>query len=62
MFVCEYRFTVTEHDPDRPWIVLGVEQQTVELDESADFYSWAHEQWAASRFTVQLDPWQLGTN
>jgi hypothetical protein len=62
VFVHAYRFTVTEHDLDRPWIVLGVEQHAVELDESIDFYGWAHEQWAASRFTVQLEPWQLGAS
>jgi hypothetical protein len=61
MFVRSYSFTVTEHDSARPWIVLGVERQTVELDETVDFYSWAHEQWAASRFTVQLDSWQQPT-
>jgi hypothetical protein len=60
--VRSYGFTITEHDPDRPWIVLGVQRQTAELDESVDFYTWAHERWAGSRFTVQLDPWQLGTS
>ena len=62
MFVRAYSFTVTEHDSDRPWIVLDVEHRTVELDEGADFYGWAHEQWDASRYTVQLDPWQLKTS
>jgi hypothetical protein len=32
MFVPEYRFTVTEHDPDRPWLVLGRDRHTVDLD------------------------------
>jgi hypothetical protein len=56
----EYSFTVTEHDPARPWIVIGRERQTVELDAGDEgFFVWAHEQFPAPRWTVQLDPWQL---
>ncbi len=58
-FVRSFSFTVTEHDQDRPWIVSGVEQRTVELEDGVDFFAWAREQWPGERFTVQLDPWQL---
>ena len=59
MFVRAYSFTITEHDANRPWIVVGREHRTVELDEVVVFYEWAHERWPAPRWTVELDPWQL---
>jgi hypothetical protein len=37
--VPEFSFTVTEHDPTRPWIVLAREHQTVKLDAS-NFFDW----------------------
>jgi hypothetical protein len=52
-----FSFTVTEYDPQRPWIVTSVEQRSVEDD--AEFFAWARERWPAERFTVQIDPWQL---
>ncbi len=58
-FVRSFSFTVTGHDPDRPWIVTGAEQRTVELEDEVDFFAWAAERWPAERFTVQLDPWEL---
>jgi hypothetical protein len=54
-----FSFTVTEHNSGRPWIVIGREQRTVELEENADFFGWAREQWPEPRWTVELDPWQL---
>jgi hypothetical protein len=60
MFVLEYSFTVAEHDPERPWIVLGSDQHTITLDDGRSFFEWAHERWPAPRWTVELDPWQLG--
>jgi len=59
MFVREYRYTVTEHDPDRPWIVLDSEHRTVTLDDGVGFFEWSAEHWPAPRWTVELDPWQL---
>jgi hypothetical protein len=61
MFVPEYSFTVTEHDPDRPWIVHQSEHRTVNLSDDVSFFDWAHTQWPAPRWNVELDPWQLGT-
>ena len=45
----EYGFTVTEHDRERPWIVLGSEHYTVALEDGAvafdgpptEFLAWA---------------------
>jgi hypothetical protein len=59
MFVPLFSFTVTEHDPERPWIVLGSERQTVTLDDGVDFFEWSSERWPRPRWTVELDPWQL---
>jgi hypothetical protein len=59
MFVREYRFTITEHDPDRPWIVLSTERRAVKLPDGQEFFAWVHQQWPTSRWTVELDPWQL---
>jgi hypothetical protein len=59
MFVRSFSFTITEHDPDRPWIVTGVAQRTAELEDDVDFFVWAAERWPADRFTVQIDPWEL---
>jgi len=57
--VPEFGFTVTEHDPQRPWIVLGQQHVTVQLDDGVEFFEWAAERWPAPRWTVELDPWQL---
>jgi hypothetical protein len=59
MFVREYGFTVTERDPDRPWIVLDSEHRTVTLEDGVSFFEWSAEHWPAPRWTVELDPWQL---
>ena len=50
MFVPQYGFTITEHDPDRPWIVLGSEHRTVELEDDESFALWAAGHWPASHW------------
>jgi hypothetical protein len=57
--VREYGYTVTERDPDRPWIVLGNEHRNVELEAQVNSFEWAHQQWPEPRWTVELDPRQL---
>ena len=54
-----YGFTVTEHDSARPWIVVGREHRTVELDDGVVFFDWARERWPRPRWSFELDPWQL---
>jgi hypothetical protein len=54
-----YSFVITEHDAERPWIVVGQERRTVTLEDGVAFSAWAHEQWPAARWNVELDPWQL---
>jgi hypothetical protein len=58
--VRKFAFTVTEHEADRPWIIRGREHRTVELDDGVQFFDWAWQEWPPGRFTVELDPWQLG--
>ena len=55
----EYRYTVSEHDPERPWIVLGSNRGQVTLPDDSRFFEWAQEHWPAPRWSVELDPWQL---
>jgi hypothetical protein len=57
--MAEYRYTVTEYDPERPWIALGSTRWQVTLRDDSRFFEWAHEHWPAPRWSVQLDPWQL---
>jgi hypothetical protein len=59
MFVPEYRFTATEHDTERPWIVVSTERRTIELPDGTDFITWSRDRWPPSPRTVHLDPWQL---
>jgi hypothetical protein len=54
-----FTYTLTEHDPAKPWLIVGQEHRTVELDDGVDFFAWAGEQWPAPRRSVQLDPRQL---
>ena len=57
----EYGFTITEHDPDRPWMVLASEHRTIKLPDGVDFFALAHGQWPAPRWSAKLDPWQLSS-
>jgi hypothetical protein len=57
--MCEYGFTITEHDPDRPWMVLSSEHRTIKLPDGLEFFAWARERWPAPRWAVELDRWQL---
>jgi hypothetical protein len=37
MFVPDYRYTVTRHDPGRPWLVVGQQHRTVTLEDDVNF-------------------------
>jgi hypothetical protein len=50
--VPEFSFTATEHDLDRPWIVVGTSRGKVMLPEGENFFAWAHENWPAPRRSV----------
>jgi hypothetical protein len=57
--VPEWSYTVTEHDPEQPWLVIGREPHAVTLDADENFFVWAHERWPEPRWSVELDPFQL---
>jgi hypothetical protein len=57
--VLDYSFTATEHDPDRPWIVVGREHRTVTLEDTVNFFEWMHQRWPEQRWTIELEPGQL---
>jgi hypothetical protein len=59
MFVPVFRYSVMEHDPVRPWLVVGdARHLEVELTSVGAFAAWASERWPPDRFTVTLDPGQ----
>jgi hypothetical protein len=58
--VREWSCTLTRHEPERPWIIVAREHLTVELEDGVQFFDWARKAWPRGRFTVELDPWQLG--
>ncbi|HEY3726831.1 MAG TPA: hypothetical protein VGL51_06635 [Solirubrobacteraceae bacterium] len=45
--------------PTKPWLIVGREHHTVELDAEVEFFTWAHQRWPTERYTVTLDPGQL---
>lgn len=60
MFVRTWTYTLTEHDPAKPWLIVSVRRgMTAELDDALNFFTWAHEQWPSDRYSVELDPYQL---
>jgi hypothetical protein len=58
--VPEFGYTLTEHDPEKPWLVVGIEHRTVTLPDSISFGEWARQNYPRPRWTVESDPWQLG--
>lgn len=59
MFVRAYGYTITEHDVEKPWLIVSREHRTVELEEGESFALWSAQHWPAPRFTVELDPGQM---
>ena len=55
----KYSYTVSEHDPKRPWIVRDQRHELVQLDDDMEFFEWSAARYPQDRYTVQLDPWSL---
>jgi hypothetical protein len=60
--VAVYGFTITEYDPEQPWVVVSTGRDSVELADADDFFDWVRTRWPAPRFVVRLDrppltPW-----
>jgi hypothetical protein len=51
--VHKYSYRVSEHDPERPWIVLEQRHETIQLDHDVEFFegSAARSHTGASRAT-----------
>ena len=58
-FVPEIGYSVAEHDPQRPWIIVSIECRTVQLDDVRAFGEWAERERPSSRCSVTPDPWSL---
>lgn len=54
----DYGYTLSEHDPGKPWLIIRREHRTVTLEDDEQFYRWASKEWPAQNYTVELDPWQ----
>jgi hypothetical protein len=59
VFVPELRYTVTEYDPQRPWVMVSrTRGLAVDLD-AEDFPAWAARAWPATRYTTEIEPGAL---
>jgi len=47
-------FTVTEYDPDQPWVVVATARDSVELASVVEFLSWAQARWPEPRYAVRV--------
>lgn len=48
-----WNFTVTEYDPDEPWIVRSTSRDSVELPDGQDFNEWAKGRWPSPCYVVK---------
>ena len=55
----EYGYMLTEHDPSKPWLVLGREHRSVNFEDSASFFEWGAPEWPEPQWSVELDPYEL---
>ena len=51
----EYSYRVSEHDPERRWIVLEQRHETIQLDHDVEFFEWSAAPYPHERYTVQLE-------
>jgi hypothetical protein len=59
VFVPELRYTVTEYDPERPWVMLTQTRGLVVDLDAQDFPAWAARAWPAPRYRTELEPGTL---
>jgi hypothetical protein len=57
-----YGFQLTEHDEQKPWLILSQRHEEVELPGDAAFYSWIAKHYPNSRYSVDPDPWTMSPN
>jgi hypothetical protein len=54
-----YGFQLTEHDPQKPWLILNSRHEEIELPDGASFFDWAAKHFPRERYSVDVDPWTL---
>lgn len=55
-----FTYSVTEHDPERPWIMLGTRTGlSLEASNAHEFYEKVGVLWPRDRFDVELAPGEL---
>ncbi len=54
-----YSYALTEHDPNRPWIIRDQQQRAVELEDDENFFEFAAREHPSPRWSVELGPYQL---
>ena len=59
VFVPELRYTVTEYDPHRPWVMVSRTRGLVVALDAEDFPAWAARAWPAPRYTTEIEPGAL---
>jgi hypothetical protein len=52
----ELEYTLYEHDPDKPSVIVETSHHTIDLQDADDFAEWARRQWPPPRYTVELEP------
>jgi hypothetical protein len=59
VFVPELRYSVTECDPQRPWVMVTRTRGLVVDIDADDFPAWAASAWPAPRYKTELEPGAL---
>jgi hypothetical protein len=56
----DYGYTLSSHDPERPWLVVSIEHRPSRSTKGVDFRQWARDNYSEPRWRVEADPWQFG--
>ncbi len=54
-----YGFQLTEHDPEKPWLIIDSRHEEIELADDESFFRWAAQNYPRERYSVDVDPWTL---
>jgi hypothetical protein len=57
-----YGFQLTEHDEQKPWLIVGSRHEEIELPDDAAFFRWVAEHYPKHRYSVDPDPWTTSPN
>jgi hypothetical protein len=54
-----YGFHLTEHHPEKPWLIISSRHEEVELPDHESFFEWSAKNYPRERYSVDVDPWTL---